>query len=215
MNFYLRSTILLTGIVLSLTGCQKAAPLTKPTPNPVEKQPTETQKSVTYEGFNSLLKDGKPMQCRFSSSNGEMQQQGVVYTNGTQVKAEFELMDSNGVSTSSNMLSSGNLAYVWGDAYQQGMKIKLDQTTGALPTGLNEAQTPPELGALNDTNLTCDAWKVDEQTFELPSNVQFLDISEQMGRMMKQVPNSQDLCASCDSLEGTAKSQCQSALNCQ
>lgn len=117
----------------------------------------------------------------------------------------------------SHMIFSNNDLYVWMDGEQNGMKMTFD------PDKIQDDETSQKTVDLDEkVDYRCDGWAGDPSLFEVPASVTFTDLQSVMviptvasGGSEGMMGGDSSSCAACDSLDGEAKTQCQTALGCK
>lgn len=186
---------------------------TKTTDTPVSGTPALMEKSPVIQedmqgNIFDLIKKGKALSCKFSSS--EQRSEGEVYVLGSKIRGNFTMDDGAGTMLKSHMVSDGEYVYLWGDAMEQGIKMKYSELD------VEKARTNENLKALNDTyNYDCDEWAVIDSYFVAPSDITFTDMTA-LQEMMKTNDRSEvDMCLSCNVIpDEAAKQECLANFKC-
>ena len=178
---------------------------------------------------------GNNISCDFSHEVGKNNELKVkTYIAGNKVRVDYQMKRPvpGGSSEWQNMyiISDGEYSYIWGDgplaaAGMQGMKIKQEdyqeeEVTNEIPMGMPiDYETPL-------TN--CKKWSVNDEMFEVPSDIQFLDPTNMLDFLPQGVGgldidiNDSDVsessgvpaCSACDMLPVEQKDGCRQAIGC-
>jgi hypothetical protein len=191
-----------------LTQSSKNAPsTTKPT---VTNQQPKTGETTTLKGsILSLLSGNKTVQCTIAYPNNGGS--GTVYVSGKKFSGEFTMRDASGKETVGHAISDGTYTYVWSSAASMGIKMKLDQSINAA------SQSNQNVNINQDVNLNCSPWIANESKFQVPSNINFTDMSNFAVPTTKVTgttggtTNAQSVCNQIT--DPTAKAACLNALN--
>ncbi len=172
---------------------------------------------TTGSTLAALMAGGQSMECTFQHVDGTNVSSGTVYfVNGAErIRGDFTLTQGTGGPMDMHMIRDGGYNNLWGTAFPQGIKTAVtEESKGKLFDSQDGASVP------EDTQYNCKPWTVDESKFQLPSGIEFIDMSAQMGIMMDaNVDSTSEMkegqCAACDQLpEGAARTQCLTALRC-
>jgi len=121
------------------------------------------------------------------------------------------VLSQNGTATEGHIIRDGEFNYTWGSFSPQGIKVKV---TSENKNSLIDDKS----GALidNSVNYKCNDWRVDSSKFELPSGVEFMDISGQMEAMQDAAGGIEESqCSACNQApDEVSKQQCLQALGC-
>lgn len=183
--------------------------------------PTQTMEPTTIESntpasgmqsLRSLLGFSTSQMCKFSDD--ETGSSGNIYVSSGKMRGDFATV-VNGQATSSHMYSDGQTMYIWVEGADIGYKNSLSAMESITPIPETGPASQATFDIDQQIDYQCQDWSVDESMFQLPSGVEFRDLS----LMMQEIPDamtddSQDKCSACDSLSGEAKTQCLTALGC-
>lgn len=166
--------------------------------------------------FGDLLKLKENYTCTFDySDDAGIATAGTVYVadEGTKFSGNFDVTMADGNVVNSNMVKDDEFTYVWTSALSQGYKLaNPENSESLLPEDLDAAE---DYMLDEDANMDfdCSPWKVDASKFELPTDIEFVDVSA----MLQNLTNNSDVdvCAACEAIQdSSAKSQCLQALGC-
>jgi hypothetical protein len=148
---------------LLLTGCTKKIPGTT-----IEKKAGESQKTFTGK-MKAAVALGIPFECSYK--NGDIESVG--YIKGK--KYYTEMMTPDGKSTS--IVMKDKCMWSWTKGTNQGFKTCFEEDVWDM-------EDQPE--ALDDTEYVCTGAVISDNRFDLPGEVNFLDLKEQMGEYQQQ-----------------------------
>lgn len=142
-----------------------------------EKQSTETStpvsKTDTFSDDNSSL--GSNEKCTMSFGNEGAPIRGTIYISGESVRQH--LIDST---TEHHVIIKDSTAYAWEEGSEVGAKIISDDPKfmeNSLEMLSMRANPDPELAQIY--NFSCEEWyNTDPYRFNLPNNVDFIEIDE-------------------------------------
>jgi len=200
---------------LSLSKSSKA---TTPAEKITVTQPKVSSSSSMTGSLKSLLTGGKTQICSISYPDNKGT--GTIYVADKKFSGDFTMKADDGKVTVGHMISDGIYMYVWSTATPMGIKIKLDAAINAA------GKTQPGSVDINQkVNLNCSPWIADQSKFNVPSNIQFSDLSNIMQNLPKAPANSSTPEAKtqtegngspCDQItDATAKAACAKALSGQ
>lgn len=175
--------------------------------------------------FKQLLAMGQDYHCTFDSADEQgMTTAGEVYVadQGKKLSGEFMTESTDDTTVQSNVIYDGEYSYIWSSSMTQGYKMKIDPEDESLFGGDQAESDQKTFDDSEPVNFNCETWRVDNNAFVPPSNIEFIDMSAQMEMMMQQMPQAtgvqgdapQANCAVCDQVPGEAKAQCLSAMGC-
>lgn len=193
---------------------------------------TSTMREVS-EGNNVSLKElmnlGTNQQCTFNYSGEHGSTEGTSYITNGKVRTDFSGTNPEGATYTGGMIMDTEYIYSWTSEMEQGIKMPV---TDSMEEEAQQAQENPDeyrnqyIDPDAEVDYNCTAWSVDNSMFVPPSDVTFLDISQQMemyDSMMQestdvmeqsQSEDMQSACSACESLTGDAATACKQALSC-
>lgn len=177
----------------------------------------EMSKEVEVKGsIFDLLNKNVPLSCNFEYVGEDNQTRGVTYVDGNKIRGDFFTTTTEGM-MENHMISDGEYVYTWSSAMPQGIKMKIDEFEKDMDLKPNENMKQEDQSELlkGDYDYKCLPWNTDSSVFELPSDIEFTDLSEMMNSLQQTIPNALNLCASCDKAGDAASvAACKKALNC-
>ena len=176
-----------------------------------------------------LTQRNKALKCSFSHQFEQGEMEGVVYAKGDQVRQDAQVRQNN-QDMETHMIMKGDDVYTWSSAQPgQGMKMNTKQVreqSQKQNSGESQAGTPSNIDT--EIEYDCFAWNGDGSKFELPSDVDFTDITQIMDQMQGVMNNAQDArelnqnqindmkqtgCAACEMAPDPEK--CKANLGCE
>lgn len=140
----------------------------------------EAHADMTRSTAERLMASGKSMTCDYKSQNEMANHEGTVYVSKGKMRGDYKVLDASSGPFNGHMIQDGSgWAYMWGGPMgeNRGTKIRLDGHTN----GPDQKPEGQGFDARQEMDMDCREWKVDESKFEVPSNVQFMDLSQMMG----------------------------------
>jgi len=170
-------------------------------------------------GLKELFAKGKSMQCDFEHTAETGVTSGTVYISGNDMRGDFELVQQDGKTVTSNMIRKGDTSYVWSSEFDQGFKTVIPEVTNEADNNYDQtAMQSDPFAELENQNVTydCKPWIVNATMFTPPSDIEFVDYSAQMQKMQRDEDSVKSLqCSACDQApDATSKEQCRKALGC-
>ena len=167
-----------------------------------------------------LFNKGKDMKCVYSQKDESGNYEGTTYTSNKKLRSDFTVKNSDNSSYESHSIMDSEYMYIWTTLSNQGTKIKLSE----YQTEENNADM--KAGKQADVNQNydykCSPWIKDNSKFEVPTNIEFKDLTEEMNKATEQIDNLntgdvlKNACASCDSSPtDDAKETCRQSLKCE
>ncbi len=164
--------------------------------------------------LRDLVMRNRPMKC----SVNEEANQGTFYIADKNMRGDFTSV-SDGKSVSGHMIVKDNVSYTWMNGEKTGFKVAADESLEVEAS--ESAQQKEQIDLDSKTNYECDSWSKDTSYFDLPSGVEFTDLSAMMNASVgagAQTSGAVDLkamqCAACESVPAESKAQCKSSLGC-
>jgi len=143
---------------------------------------------------------GKQVQCSYEDEHS----QATVYVSGNKFRSDGIAKDSG---MNVHTINDGDYIYIWSDSEPQGTKMSLDyidEMSGDAPAEYNDEIQMQD----TEYSFVCSPWIPKQSFFEVPGDVEFVDMQEMMEGMMDEA------CAQCDNLEGDQKAQCLQMMSC-
>jgi len=176
-------------------------------PQPQTTQNVQTQETIIPTAQPKSLKDllslGKTQSCTFSDGTNS---QTTIFITSNKMRGNFD-STIDGKTVKSHIIVDGQTSYIWMDGQNTGYKMSIDKAT---QDQANTQQNQIDLNKQADYN--CKDWTVDSSVFNLPTGINFTDLSKLIAPTGTGSNSAQ--CAACDSLQGEAKTQCKTALKC-
>ncbi|MBN1162607.1 hypothetical protein JXA34_02575 [Patescibacteria group bacterium] len=225
--------IILLILPLFVTACKKNQTTQEvEDTTPKASDTTETTSGKIKGSILDLLSVGKNYKCTYSKTDENFSFEGVSYIAGDKVRsdtkmtliAENEDEDNEEMEFESHSLVKNKVAYTWGSMMEKGVKIDLneieDKTDQELP------DTPNGEAVKNmreEFEYDCNPWVVDNSKFDVPTDVEFVDMNEMLDTMTEVNEDMQEgmetmkeaACKACNSLpDAAAKADCLADLEC-
>ncbi|MBI2010115.1 MAG: hypothetical protein HYS86_02965 [Candidatus Chisholmbacteria bacterium] len=185
-------------------------------------QAPSTQNASSGQSFTGSLIDlltlGQNYTCTFQTTDDSgAQTSGLVFVSsgGDKLSGEFEMRDTEGTVTTSNIVSDGEYNYIWSSEMTQGFKTKIEPGDSLFGEGGGDSETPTGIDENKPADFNCTPWLVDQSKFVPPSNIEFVEFAapklETLPDAMEDSPN----CSVCDQVSaGDSRDQCLQALGC-
>lgn len=163
--------------------------------------------------FASLVQSGQSYECTFKYNDGENVSSGTVYMAGgaERLRGDFSVTDNAAGAMEVHMIRDGGYNYLWGSTMPQGIKMAV--TNDEM---LFEGETNSPVN--EDVDYECRAWNVDNDKFELPSGIEFQDMTAFQANMEASVgaDAAANQCQACDMIgDANAKASCKAAMGCE
>ncbi|MFA5933431.1 MAG: hypothetical protein WCV81_04110 [Microgenomates group bacterium] len=171
---------------------------------PTEQEQETPKPTVQPKSLKDLLALGKTQSCTFT--DGSNSKTSIFFANN-KMRGDFEATSEKSV-MKTHIIVDGQTSYMWIDGQTMGYKMSVDKATAEQT---NTQQNQIDLNKQADYN--CKDWTVDSSVFNLPTGINFTDLSKLIAPTGADGGNSAQ-CAACDTLQGEAKTQCKTALKC-
>lgn len=130
-------------------------------------QQPDTTASSSPKSLQDLLALGTTQKCSFQDSTTS----GTTYIANGKTRGDFSTTESGNV-TSMHTIMDGKTSYTWIDGQTTGFKVAVNassqSTSGSPSQGVD---------ASKKLDYNCSVWTTDNSMFDLPSGVQFTDLS--------------------------------------
>ncbi len=200
------SLILLVSIFI--TGCTLVKTPFTGSSNKVDTQTaTETQKpssNVIKGSMFDLLKQGLPLKCTYIVNTGDTQAIGTIFASGGRSRSDY-ILSMSGQTIEQASIFDGTDIYSWtlNDPNNK-MGFKMTVNPDQLTASSNNDQVKK---MQEQTNFTCLPWVVDSSKFDLPTDINFGDLSTGT--------NKSQICGACGALPNEEqKAACLKGLGC-
>ncbi len=181
-----------------------------------------SQSAAKMTNLQNLLQMGKDQKCTFSYESPEKTtMQGTTYLSSTgKMRTEFYGTDTEGKSYDGNMINDTEYMYTWNSQLAQGVKLPI---TADMEKTIDEAQNNPQvnqqyLDQAAQMEYECTSWMSEPSQFIPPSEIQFMDLTEQM-KVMEDIKGNPDTkqaqCMACSYAQGEEQTKCKEALGCE
>lgn len=178
------------------------------------------ENSTKMSTLRDLMGLGTSQTCTFTDPQSKST--GTIYVGGGKARADVDIVLESQPEYISHMVNDSEAVYVWQEGQTTGFKTTLADI-GEISENSEVPAEDKTVNVDNQIEYECHGWSVDQSKFELPSDVEFTDMSTMMKDAMKQagdVMESQNedvkaqQCSVCDSLSGDAQTSCKQALGC-
>ncbi len=212
-NKLMNKKLIIIVAALLLLGVGGYLYMKKGTPAGIPGAQTGSQ-TTSVNSLKDLLAKGIAQSCTFSSDA----ESGTVYVSGGKTRGDFSSV-TEGKTVLSHMIVDGNTSYLWTDGQNTGFKMSFDPNAAASATP-GTAGTTGSTGSFDanaNMNYKCSSWFADASKFALPAGVTFTSFSvpTMAPATTTGTSGNSSQCSYCDSLSGTQKTECLSALNCK
>ena len=173
---------------------------------------SDSEESVKNR-FAALVQSGQSYQCTFEYNDGENVSSGTVYMAGgaERLRGDFNVTDSAAGAMEVHMVRDGGYNYLWGSTMPQGIKMAVTNEET-----LFEGETNSPVN--EDVDYECRPWNVDNDKFELPSDIEFQDMTAFQANMEASMGGGANAnqCQACDMIgDANAKASCKAAMGCE
>lgn len=137
---------------------------------------SQSMQEASPKTLQDLLGLSAAQKCTYSG--------GTVYVASGKMRGDFTNSDQ-GKTTTSHMIVMDKTSYVWTEGESNGLKMTFDESQQATASSSEGSEQPQEAANLEKPqDYKCESWVADSSMFELPSGVEFTDMSSFMNSMM-------------------------------
>jgi len=205
-------------ILLLLLGAGGFLMLNKNTATSNKTATSQTQTATvkneqTRKSLLDLIKIGQNVRCTFKSEVTNGSTEGTVYVSGQNIRGDFSIKTtSDGKTTQTSMIKTGDTSYVWGAGLPTGIKMTVSLETLAANKQASQYVDPNQ-----KVDYNCVPWNVDSSLFTPPSNIKFTDMTSLLapkgtitGTKEQTKTDASSVCSQIT--DETAKNACENAL---
>lgn len=228
MKNKLFSSVVLLLLLFSITACGKNDEQGNKN-NVADTSVSDSLENGKFTGsIFDLFENNKSQKCVFSTIMEDMEMSGVTYVGDNKIRQEIINKSEMG-EMEMNILIDGDVAYTWGTTMPgKGTKMTLSDEEDDDEELDNERSEMDDFDI--DYEYDCSDWKVDNDQFDLPTDVEFMDLDKMMNdmeSMMKDLPAglsteggamteegdmTQSMCGMCDM--SPDPKECKKSLSC-
>lgn len=183
---------------------------------------TETDETMNLEdnedpsGFDKkslsdLIGMGSAQECTYQDL--DTQTSGTAYIADQKVRTDFTTVAS-GDMVGSHAVFDGDKIYIWMDGQTSGFVMTPEENV-AVDTTSSDNTVTNSVNLNREIDYNCSNWSVDNSKFELPSGVDFQDLSSMLDDVTKTMGDAPAVdCSMCDSLPAESVDSCRTSLGC-
>ena len=148
--------------------------------------------------FAELLARRDSFRCDFEAEEDDNYSKGTVYFDGKGERfAATGEHKTGGEEGTFGMITTGEVAYIWGETPEgkQGIKVVapegenfMDDEDFNTPRGGDQPYGGSPVGMDENVSYDCDPWRVDASVFVPPRDVEFMDMQKMFEDMMGSMP---------------------------
>jgi hypothetical protein len=129
--------------------------------------------------LTDALKNDVPTICVFDNKSGDVARSGTIYINGIRIRTDYTLTEGKPGNSKGHLISDGEYFYIWTEQ-NTGFKLQIVAFPGQNAT--SSAENLLNSYALMDvkSEIKCLPWQVDLTVFNLPTNVDFKDLTQDL-----------------------------------
>jgi major membrane immunogen (membrane-anchored lipoprotein) len=184
---------LLVMISLLLTACTSKT-TEKGTSTDNKDEATATTQNDGEENIKGsildLAKMGKNVKCTYKFDNEEAAMEGTVYVSGSKTRSDIKIKISDGTENDSTTITDGEWMYMWSTAAEQGTKMNIKDMEQMAEKYKTEGDAEEDSNnqyknQTQDVDYKCRPWVVDNSKFNIPTNIEFIDMNEMMKGLLE------------------------------
>jgi hypothetical protein len=146
---------------------------------PVTEQATTTP-VISGGALTEALRAGRDVICIIKNGDDQSYvKSGSIVISKSRFRVATKAKDATGKEITSYVVGDGEWAYIW-TPLSQGFKVKLSQLSSQEATNSAEQMLESYAKLSGKTGVDCAPWKLDESAFEVPKNIEFMDITEKL-----------------------------------
>ncbi len=232
-KYLIISLVLMLGLVLTGCNLEELQKKLAGSASDISEQAKEAGKAVSPVGnITGTIFDlsglGQDYECTFSEDDEMGKIEGTVYVSGNKTRGDYKLSMADAAEVTVHDIGDEEWFYMWSSLDSNGSKIKIGEMkritkagvdADAAAEGAEESASAPV-----DTSheFNCVKWSVDESKFEIPSDIDFMDMTEVMIGVVEESEGGiaegvqEEVCDVCNAIpDGETKDDCLTENNCQ
>lgn len=181
-------SLLLTACTANKTG-QKGTSGESKNSNTVAVEPNE-EEEISDASILDLAKLGKNVKCTYNSNEEETSMEGVVYVAGNKTRSDMKIKSEEGTEMDSSSITDSEWMYMWSSETDQGTKMNLKEMEALASkyendNGSGEESDNQYKDQTQKVDYKCRPWIVDNSKFDIPTNINFIDMNEMMKGLLE------------------------------
>ena len=160
--------------------------------------------------INELIARGQDLMCTYSTVDEQgNDNSGMVYFSAGRMSGDFTLTMPGQQPVNSHVINDGQYQYSWQEGDDQGYKLSLDKTNQQMADD-SQDNSGDSVNQDQDFDFNCQNWNVDDNRFMPPSNVNFVDFTNEVQQAQENAAGA--LKEACSGLTGDARDACEASL---
>ena len=172
-------------LLASLAGCSCQNTGTTGSDSTKSEKPATVKEGDEAESIKGSLQDllarGKPIKCTYEGEEDGETFSGVMYIADKKARQDAK-GENNGKTMEIHTIVDDKTVHFWtSEDPTKGIKMSIDQTEEDLKEfgeDVEEGQKTEAQEWEKDFDYKCSKWKVDKSKFEVPTDIEFMDMSE-------------------------------------
>ena len=180
------------GISKQPTAVKDSSPTNETAKANVEEKSSE----LSFEGnVFDLLKNvtaGSALKCTFETTTEGTNIKGTTYVKDKVIRSDVELSGKEAMNIKSSSIIKEEWVYTWMTDKKQGVKISMNSVMkdGEIDKdALTQEGIKDAFQAQDNMNYKCSQWTADNKMFEVPSDINFVDLSAMMDAFKNMDPS--------------------------
>jgi len=151
---------------------------------------TNEEEEISDSSILDLAKLGKNAKCTYNSDEGGTIMEGVVYVSGNKTRSDMKITTAEGTKMDSSSITDSEWMYMWTSETDQGTKMNLKEMEALASKYENEDGSVEESDyqykdQTQKVDYKCRPWVVDNSKFDVPTNINFIDMNEMMKGLLE------------------------------
>lgn len=205
----MKKIVIIVVLIIVLIGLVFAISNNSSDNNDLQEQDVQTAGDSFFGSVKDLIMRGESLTCDFSREDENGKISGTVYVADEKFRGEFDLTDPNGNNFQTSVINDKEFAYTWGSSPFGNVAIKFPVEEPGAFADTDVTDDEAMLNPNEEFEYRCSPWGADSNMFTPPSDIEFLDFSQQLEEMMS------DQCSVCLQIpDEDAQFECLKAFSC-
>ncbi|MBW6441906.1 hypothetical protein K0B04_03345 [Patescibacteria group bacterium] len=171
--------VLLAIISFSLTACTKK--ISTPGSDTENSEQSMGEEETYNASILDLIKLGKNMKCTYELDVENESRKIVSYVSDGKTRSYVSVKTPDGKEVTTNTLMDGDLMYMWTSETNQGMVVDMKEFDNSDEVDAPDTTDSYQYSDQNQKiDYKCGPWVPSQSEFQLPSNIEFMDLSKMM-----------------------------------
>lgn len=154
----------------------------------------QTNDDLFAGSIKSLLDENNPKKCSLQFKDNDQTVVSTIYVADNKIRSDV-MMEYGEQKMEQHTIMQDNIMYSWSEITKEGYIIDTDEMAKISKEMQAKFNMPAQdiydnfIDYEKDYNLNCQDWRKSDNLFEIPANINFIDLAEQMRTMTEDMPD--------------------------